>query len=370
MSIPVSIPDLRGNEAAYLQKCVEDNWVSSAGPFLAEFEEKIAALSGARHAISTCNGTSAIYLALRALGVGQQDVVLVPDWTFSATVNAVLLVGAVPHFVDIHDLDWGLSPERLRHLFETQPTSYLERIKAIVPVHALGHPADMDPIVEVARSFGVFVVEDAAGALGSEYAGRHAGTIGDAGIFSFNGNKLVTAGGGGIVVTNDDEIAERVRLLSSQGRTGERYQHADIAFNFRMTNLNAAVGLAQLERFDEMLGRRQAISRRYRKELKDIPNLSVSPQNPRAVSNEWMSAVRCSSVGFAEGLVEKLQEAGIGAGIFWESLSQQEAYAAFRKTGLFCSQSLSGTVVSLPCSSNLTDDCQTHVIDSIRKAMS
>ncbi len=244
--IPLAEPDLRGNEAVYLAQCVRDNWVSSAGPFVREFEQRLAALSGQPYAVAAVNGTAALYLALRVAGVGPGDHVAVPDFTFAATANAVLLAGATPYFIDVTRETWTLDPALLADVLARRTPA----VKAVIVVHALGHPADIDPIAASCARAGVPLIEDAAAALGARYKGKLCGGLGDAAMFSFNGNKTVTAGGGGAIVTAHADWAERASALSTQARSGARYRHHAAGFNFRLTNVNAAIGVAQLERFD------------------------------------------------------------------------------------------------------------------------
>jgi len=355
--IPVTIPDLRGNEAKYLAECVRDNWVSSAGPFVTEMERRMAALSGRAHAVATVNGTTAIELALRGMGVGAGDLVAVPDWTFAATANAVIHAGAVPLFMDVTAATWTFDPA----LLLAARDQYGDRIRAAVPVHALGHPADMDAIL-AACGGQLPVIEDAAGAIGASYKGRPTGGLGHAAIFSFNGNKTVTAGGGGMVVTEDENLARTVRHLSTQARLGDEYRHDAAGFNYRMTNLNAAVGLAQLERLDEMVAAKRAVATRYDRALTGRDDLMTMPRANWAESGCWIYSVITASKADARSLVAALSAKRIEARIFWQSLSAQEPYRAYPRLLTGVSARLSGAVVSLPCSSHLTAADQDRVI--------
>lgn len=361
--IPLSVPDLRGNERAYLARCVTDNWVSSAGPFVTEFETRIATLTARRHAVSTVNGTAALQLALRAAGVGDGDLVVVPDWTFAATANAVLRAGGIPFFVDVATdsltLDSGLVATVLAN------PSYQGRVAAVIPVHAAGHPPDMDVLIEICGRSEIPLVEDAAGAIGATYKERPAGGFGDASIFSFNGNKIVTAGGGGMVMTDRADWAERAKHLSTQARLGDEYEHDAVGDNLRMTNLNAAVGLAQLERLDEMLAARSRIARRYDAAIAECEMLASLPRAPWAVGNDWMYTLQTETVADAKTLLAHFAERKIGARSFWRSLSAQPPYAEMPSLLNGVSAAVSGRTVSLPCSSNLTEDEQGRVIEAI-----
>jgi dTDP-4-amino-4,6-dideoxygalactose transaminase len=357
--IPLAVPDLGGGESAWLRRCIADGWVSSAGPYVTEFENAIAARAGTGHGIATVNGTAALHLALVVAGVGRGDRVIVPDWTFAATANAVLMAGAVPVFVDVEEASWALDAALLeRAIGEHDPA-------AIFAVHALGHPADMDPVMDIARARGVPVIEDAAGAIGAFYKGRPVGGLGDAAAFSFNGNKTVTTGGGGALVTNRTDWAGRARALSAQSRPGAAYRYEEAGFNYRMPNVNAALGLAQLERLDTMLSAKRTIAARYDAALAGRADLSPMPRAPWARSGCWLYSVRCASRADAASLVAHLDAADIAARTFWESLSRQAPYGAYPAVRTGTADALSGTVVSLPCSSHLAEADQARVIGAL-----
>ncbi len=319
--IPLAVPDLGEIEAAALARCVTDNWVSSAGPDVTAFEVRMAGLAGRAHGVAVVNGTAAIYLALRLAGVERGDRVLLPDFTFAATANAVIHAGAVPVFLDVTEESWTLDPALLADAIARH------RPKAAVPVHVLGHPADMDPIMTICRDAGVAVIEDAAGAIGAHYRGRPIGSQGDAAIFSFNGNKTVTAGGGGMIVLDDAGWAERARALSTQARSGAAYRYDDAGFNYRLPNLNAALGLAQLSRLDTLLAAKRTIATRYDKALGGRNDLTPMPRCGWAESGCWLYSVRCADRGDASALMQHLNAAGIEARVFWEALSGQGPYA-------------------------------------------
>jgi dTDP-4-amino-4,6-dideoxygalactose transaminase len=352
--IPLSEPDLRGREAEYLRECVRDNWVSSAGPHVAEFERRVAALAGRRFAVATVNGTSAIHLALLSLGITRSQRVVVPDWTFAATVNAVCHAGAAPVFIDVTEESWSLDPALLSRVLRGRAD-----IAAIIAVDAIGHPADFDAIAEICRRHGLPLIEDAAGAIGASYRGRPCGGLGDIGIFSFNGNKTVTAGGGGMLVTDDQAVAHRARSLSAQARPGRDY--------IRMTNLNAAVGLAQLERLDEMVAAKRAIAARYDAALASRDDIVPMPRCQWAQSSCWLYSVKVASEQAASQLVRKLEEDAIEARIFWRSLSAQAPWRDTERHLTGVSASLSGTVISLPCSSHLSEAQQMRVIRALER---
>ena len=360
-TIPVAVPDLRGNEAAYLARCVADNWVSSAGPFVREMESCVAELAGAAHGVATVNGTAGLHLALLAAGIGPGDRVLVPDWTFGASANAVFHCGAEPFFSDITRGSWTLDPELAGRLL-SEPEN---RIRAVIAVHALGHPAELEPLGAACREAGAVLIEDAAGALGAAYRGRPVGGFGDFAVFSFNGNKTVTAGGGGMVVTGDGAAADRMRRLSAQARQTPAYSHDEVAFNYRMTNLNAAVGMAQLERLDEMLAAKRALAEIYDAALAGRRDLVPMPRRDWARSSHWLYAVLSPSADDAAALVAHLAERAIESSIFWLSLSQQAPYANCPRQLSGVARDISGRVVVLPSSSSLASEDQARVIAAL-----
>jgi len=361
--IPLSTPDLRGREREYLRRCVDDNWVSSVGPFVSELERRVADMSQVPFAVATANGTIALQLVLRAADIGEGDAVIVPDWAFAATVNATVHAGANPIFADISETNLTIDPLRVEEAFAATGMP----IRAVIAVHTLGRAPDLVALSKLCRTHGALLIEDAAGAFGAVVHNRAAGVYGDAGIFSFNGNKIVTAGGGGMVVTNNESIARRARHLSQQARAGEDYVYDDIGFNFRMTNVNAAIGLAQLERFDEMKARRLEIERRYDASLFPSDLLLPLPRAPWDQPYCWLYSVRCKDAASAKFLVTTLRKDGIEARPFWNALSRQSPYCGFARFGGEVAAAVSGTIVSLPCSSHLTDAEQDRVIAAVER---
>lgn len=360
-TIPLAVPDLRGNEREYLARCVEDNWVSSAGPFVTELEQRMAALAGKREGVAVVNGTTALQISLASAGIGEGDIVAVPDWTFAATANAVIHTGAIPVFVDITADEWCMDPASV----EKAIRKHGQRLKAIVSVDVLGNIPDATPLRRLADENALFLLEDAAGAIGAERSGASAGSYGDAGTFSFNGNKTVTAGGGGMIVTDDARLAERARHLTTQARVGSEYIHDAVGFNYRMTNINAAVGLAQLERMEEMVSLKRLIAERYRTHFAPRADIAFMPEPQGAESSCWLSSIRVANPETAHDLVGWLESGNIVARTFWRSLSAQAPYAAYPSEAVPVSRELSGSVVSLPCSSHLRDEELERVLEAI-----
>ncbi|MGB0571181.1 MAG: aminotransferase class I/II-fold pyridoxal phosphate-dependent enzyme [Alphaproteobacteria bacterium] len=358
--IPLSVPDLRGREADLLLGCVRDNWVSSAGPEVTALETAMARLTGRAHAVATVNGTAALHLALLAVGVRTGDRVIVPDWTFAASANAISHAGATASFVDVRESDWALDPTLVAETLAADPA-----IRAVIAVDPLGHTADLDALEAVCASHGVPLIEDAAGAIGAGYRGKPSGSGGAAAIFSFNGNKTVTAGGGGMLVTDDEAVAEQVRHMSTQARPGRDYVHDIIGFNYRMTNINAALGLAQIERMDEMVAARRDIAARYAAAFADLAAVASMPRPEYCDSVCWLYSIRLPDENTARDLVAACEAAGIEARLFWRSLSAQAPWQDTPRALRGVSTALSGTVVSLPSSSSLHEQDQQRVIDAV-----
>lgn len=292
--LPVSAPTLGGNERAYVLECLDSTWISSSGRFLDAFESAFARFCGVSHAVAVNNGTTALHLALTALGIGPGDEVLVPNLTYIASANAVTYCGAKPVFVDCEPLTLNLDPDRI----EARITS---RTRAILPVHLYGHPADMDRIMKLAARYDLRVVEDAAEAHGATCRGRPVGSFGDCATFSFYGNKIITTGEGGMVVTDDAALAARLRLYRGQGLDPQRrYIHPVVGFNYRMTNIAAAIGLAQLERIDTILAARRRVAVWYAERLAGIESLRLLGSEPWAVPVPWLVTVLLTGGGARE----------------------------------------------------------------------
>jgi perosamine synthetase len=360
--IPLSEPSLGEQEAAYLNQCIQENWVSSKGRFVREFETLFASIHDHDQAVSTNTGTAALHLALLHLGVGPGDEVLVPALTFAASANVIRYVGATPVFVDVDPDTYTFDPGMARALVTT-------RTRAIVVVHLYGHPADMDAIAAIAGAHGLAVIEDATEALGSRYRGRLCGTLGDFGCFSFNGNKVITTGGGGMVLARDPAALDHVRHLSLQARVpGSReYLHDEIGFNYTLSNLQAAVGLAQLERLDELVARKRALAVRYRERLAGAIGLRFSVEEPWAHSNYWLMSVLVDEAEFGRSrgdVIDALGAARIDARPFFTPLPALPPYAG--GPGAFpIAERLHDRGVSIPSSASLDSDQQERVIDAL-----
>jgi perosamine synthetase len=304
MMIPVYRPHFTGKEKEYVNQCLDSTWISSRGGFIAKFEEAFAAYTGSRHAVSVCNGTVALHLALAALGVGPGDEVIVPSLTYVASVNVILQVGAKPVYADSLPHSWQMDPADVRR-------KVTERTRAVMAVHLYGLPCDMDPIVQLCADNHLLLVEDCAEAFGTLYKGRHVGSFGDIGTFSFFGNKTITTGEGGMVVTNRKTLADRAYHLKNQGVSSTReYWHDELAYNYRMTNICAAIGLAQLEGAADILLRKRRIADWYRSGLRGLP-LSFHDELPETIHSFWMCSIALDDPAARHPLREHLARTGI-----------------------------------------------------------
>lgn len=310
--IPVSKPWLGAREMIYTTQAINSGWVSSAGPFIEQFEAEFASYCGTKYALAVSSGTAALHLALLASGIGPGDEVIIPDLTFVATANAVSYTGATPVFVDINSKSLCLSAETIRaHL--------TEKTKAIIPVHLFGHPADMDAINGLAYSHGLKIIEDACEAHGASYKGTNAGALGDVGCFSFYGNKIITTGEGGMLTTDDPEIYAKAKHLRGHAQTSKRYEHDQIGYNYRMTNVQAAIGCAQLDRIDEILSSRARLHRMY---SAAIPDRVMQPE-PWARSVHWMVSIQTD---YRDAIAEILALNGVDTRPFFRPLSTLAPY--------------------------------------------
>jgi len=379
---PLSVPVIRGNESKYVQECLDTEWVSTAGSFVNRLETEFASIVGARHAIACSSGTAALQVALRCAGVCAGEEVIVPTVTFIATANSVSYLGAHPVFVDC-DPFYNINVESLRSFLETN-TSRREgvtfnketkrRIAAVVPVHVFGNAVDMDQLVPLCDEFNLAIVEDAAESLGTRYrsgrhSARHSGTIGLLGCFSFNGNKIVTTGGGGMIVTDDDDLASRCRHLTTTAKEDEvRYIHDEIGYNFRLTNLQAAVGVAQLESLSQFLEIKRNNHSVYNRLLDEIPGLDLAATPSYADNNLWMYPVRIDTGLFSmdrEELLKALAEHRVQTRPLWQLNHRQSPYSHCMATACPTADRLLAETLCFPCSTNLTDSDVEEIVSRI-----
>ena len=376
--IPLSVPHLGGNEWTYLKDCLDTGWVSSVGPYVDLFEKRIAEFTGARHGVATASGTAALHLALLAANVQPGDLVITPSLTFIAPVNTIRYVGATPVFIDSEPEHAQLDPAQLAAFLSDECEARADglrhkatqrRVSAIMVVHLLGHPVDLDEVNRLARQYGLVVIEDATESLGAQYKGAPIGQRSSLACFSFNGNKIITTGGGGVVVTSDAKLAARVRYLATQAKDDPlEYIHNEIGFNYRMTNVQAALGCAQLEQLPQFVERRRAIAARYQQELNGIAGLRILGEAAWAMSTYWLSTLVCEDSTFARTreLIQFLQQRNIQSRPLWQPIHLSRAHAG-NGFGSDCpvAQKLYVTAVNIPSSSTLSESQQTRVVNAI-----
>ncbi len=361
MKYMVAAPDLSGAEEKYVLECLRTNWISSRGRFIGDFEARVAASTKRKHAVATCNGTVALHLALMGLGVHEGDEVIVPSLTYIATANAVAYCGATPVFADSDPETWCMSPQSVARLIGP-------RTKGIIPVHLYGHPADMEPLLMLAKEHGLWVVEDCAEAQGATYDGQPVGSFGTTGMFSFFGNKIITTGEGGMVVTNDDALAERYRLLRGQGMDpSRRYWHPVIGFNYRMTNIQAAIGLAQMERIDQLVADRKRVAGWYAERLQSVPGLTLPPWTKRVENVFWLYSVLMRDKGTRDQLMALLAEADIETRPFFYPIHTFPMYRECRSdNGCPVASDLSSRGLNLPTASYLQESDIEVIASAVR----
>lgn len=364
LSVPVNEPVITPEAKAYVIEAMESGWISSAGKYIGLFEEQFASYLGVKHAVTTTSGTTAIHLALAALDIGPGDEVIVPDFTMIASVIPILYCGAQPVFVDCDPEIFCMDVRKIN-------AAITGKTKAIIPVHIYGHSCDMDPILEIAHTHGLAVIEDAAEVHGGKYKGRKCGSLGTAGCFSFYGNKIVTTGEGGMVVTNDDALAARFRLLKDLAHSPQkRFYHEDLGFNYRITNLQAALGYGQLAHIDEFLAKKAWMGKRYAEELSGIPGLRLPVTKPWAKNVYWMYGVVLED-GFPltrDAFRAKLKERGIDTrDFFYSSASQPVVQKHAGKQGPFpVSERLAERGLYLPSGLALTEEQIAYVCEAVR----
>lgn len=373
--IPLSLPHLNGNEWQYVKDCLDTGWVSSAGAYVNRFEEAVAGYTGAAHGVACMNGTAGLHLCLRLLDVRPGDYVIVPNITFVATLNAITYSGAEPILLDIDPGTWQLDLDLLEDflgmntMVNGQDDLVMKRdhrrVRAIMAVHVLGNMCDMDRLLFIARRYHLEVIEDAAEAMGSRYHGRHAGTFGRLGCFSFNGNKIITTGGGGVIVTEEQGLANHARHLSTQAKTSPgEYIHDEIGYNYRLVNVLAAIGLAQMEQLPDFVEKKKAIDRFYREQLAGVGDIRFQKVAENVDPNCWLFTFRTERM---RELLDYLNERGIQSRPFWMPMNQLPMF----RDKLYMrredhSARVYETSISIPSSVGLTDEEMEEVVRVIR----
>lgn len=364
--IPVCQPTLEGNEKKYVMQCMETNWISSRGRFVDEFEEKFANYCGVRYGITTNSGTTALHLALATMGIKEGDEVIIPSFTMISTANAIAYLDAEPVVVDVEPLTWNIDPG----LIEAKIT---DKTRAIIPIHTYGHPADMDRLKEIADRHKLAIVEDAAEAHGAEYKGRRVGSFGEMASFSFYANKIITTGEGGMIVTDNPERAELLQTMRNYGFTQERhFWHKVMGFSYRMTNLQAAIGLGQFERIDQLLEARRSNARLYNELLKDVPGITTPPEAEDVKSVYWMYGVLVEDdFGMSKDrLRQVLADHGVETRSFFIPIHLQPIYSYLLSDEFPVSEELGRKGFYLPSASSLKAHQIEFICDVIRNARS
>ena len=358
--IPVAEPYFSGNELKYVEDCIKSGWVSSAGSYIKQFESEFAKFCSAKYAVAVSNCTAALHLALRALNIKENDEVLVPNLTFAATANTPIYLGAKPVLVECDRETWNIDVQKIEE-------KITEKTKAIIPVHLYGHPCDMGAIMEIAKKHNLYVIEDAAEAHGAEYKGAKIGSIGDIGCFSFYGNKIITTGEGGMCVTNSHELNNRMRILRDHGMSPEKkYWHNEVGFNYRMTNIQAALGLAQLEQIEGFIKKKRENAILYNSLLKNIPGIILPPEKEWAKNVYWMYIILLGEnfPATRDELMKKLLEKEIETRPFFYPLSEMPPYKTEEKFEI--SSEISSRGINLPSSVKLTRENIEYIAEAIK----
>ena len=342
-----------GYEMQYVKEAFDTNWVAPLGPNVNEFEKELAAKVGSKHAAAMTSGTGAIHLALKAAGVGEGDIVFCPTLTFSATANPIIYQNATPVFIDSDYETWNMDPKALEAAFE----KYGDKVKAVLVVHLYGLSADMDKIMEICSKYNVTVIEDAAESLGAYYKGKHTGTFGEFGVFSFNGNKIITTSGGGMLVSDDEEKIKKVRFWSTQSRDAARhYQHSELGFNYRMSNVVAGIGRGQLKVLDQRVAKKKYIFEFYKRELGQLEGVEFMPINDWNEPNYWLSVMTLKGKVRPLDVMEALEKENIESRPVWKPMHMQPFFAEYDYVGSDVSEKLFENGVCLPADTKMTDE--------------
>lgn len=351
-----------GYEMEYIQEAFATNWIAPLGANVDGFEKELAEKVGAKHAAALSSGTAAIHMALKAVGVGKGDIVFCQDLTFAATVNPVIYQNATPVFIDSDLQTWNMDPAALEAAFKKYP-----EVKAVIVVHLYGLSADLDPILALCKKYNVPLIEDAAESLGTTYKGKYTGTFGDYGIFSFNGNKIITTSGGGMLVSNNEERIQKVRFWATQARDRARhYQHSEIGYNYRMSNVLAGIGRGQLKVLDERIEKKRYIYEFYKRELSNLDGVEMMPINEWNEPNCWLSCITLSGKVRPLDIIELLEKENIESRPIWKPMHMQPVFADYDFIGEGVSEQIYANGVCLPSDTKMTDEDLHRVCDVIK----
>lgn len=376
--IPLCVPEIRGNEWAYVKECLDTNFVSSVGTFVDRFERDLAAYVGSKYSVATSTGTAALHIALLVAGIGAGDDVLVSTLTFIAPVNAIRYVGAWPVFMDAEPNHYEMDPQKVRDFLkndckrtdgELRNIHTGRRVRAIMPVHILGHPVDLDPILALAQEYDLIVIEDATESLGAKYKGKMTGRFGHLACFSFNGNKIITTGGGGMIVTDNEVWARKAKYLTTQAKDDPlEFVHNEVGYNYRLTNIQAALGCAQLEQLDDYIAVKRRIAETYTNAFASVPGIRPMLQAEWAESIFWMYTIQVDESLYgmdSRALMHKLADEGIQARPLWQPVHLSPAHAGSYAVDCSVAERLNRDALSLPCSVGLSANEQQRVIEVI-----
>ncbi|MFC4402970.1 DegT/DnrJ/EryC1/StrS family aminotransferase [Gracilibacillus xinjiangensis] len=351
-----------GYEMEYIQEAFDTNWIAPLGENVNGFEKELAEKVGSKAAAALTSGTAAIHLALKAAGVGEGDIVFCPTLTFSATVNPIIYQNAIPVFIDSDYKTWNMSPQALEEAIEKYP-----EVKAVIVVHLYGLSADMDRIMEICKKHNIVVIEDAAESLGTFYKDKHTGTIGDYGIFSFNGNKIITTSGGGMLVSNNEERIAKVRFWATQSRDRARhYQHSELGFNYRMSNVVAGIGRGQLKILDQRVAKKRYIFEFYKRELNRLEGIEFMPDNEWDKPNYWLSCMTLTGNVRPIDVIKALEKENIESRPLWKPMHLQPYFTGYDLVGSDISEKLFENGVCLPSDTKMTDEDLEKVVKIIK----
>ena len=378
--IPLSVPFVEGKEWEYVKECLDTGWISSAGAYVDSFEDKVKDFVGAKYGIACMNGTAGLHIAQILLGIGESDHVLAPNITFVATLNAIKYSGATPILIDIDANNWQMDLGLLSLFLEQETEKRMAKdgntysfykktgkpIKAIMPVHVLGNIGDIDKLLEITKTFNLEIIEDSTESLGSTYKGKHTGTYGKIGVFSFNGNKIISTGGGGVIVTNDAAIAKRAKHITTTAKTSSLdYIHDEVGYNYRLVNVLAAIGVAQMEVLPEILERKRKMDTFYRENLQGIGDIQFQEVIDDVKANCWLFTFRTDKM---RGLLKYLNENGVQSRPFWMPMNQLNMY---KDVPYFSHNDISSQVyescISIPSSAGITEEQLQKTVDTIKE---
>ncbi|GAB3203526.1 DegT/DnrJ/EryC1/StrS family aminotransferase [Pontibacter aydingkolensis] len=358
-----------GHEKNYVQKAIEDNWVTTAGPNLPGFEHDICQHTNARHAVALSSGTAAIHLALRLVGISAGDEVLCSTFTFVASANPILYLGASPVFIESEAETWNMCPDTLRSAVEDR-LNQGKKPAAILLVHLYGMPAKLKEIMAVADEFGIPVIEDAAEALGSRYGGHQVGTFGRIGVFSFNGNKIITTSGGGAIITAEEDLANKAKFLSTQAKDpAPYYQHSEMGYNYRLSNISAGIGRGQMEMLEVRVKQRREIFNYYRNQLESIEGIEFVAEPKTSFANRWLTTILLPEGHKPESIRQALEDENIETRFLWKPMHLQPLFASNLYFGDGLSERLFNCGLCLPSSSSLQEEDLEKVVKNLKKLL-